>query len=48
MLLIILDLFADTHDFEGDFAYRLAVGRHAGGSIKFEAIFVFGYANTLK
>ena len=30
MLIIILDILADTHVFEGDFVHKFAIGRHAG------------------
>ena len=43
-----LDILADIHGFEEDFVHQLVVARHAGGSVKFEAIFVFEYAKSLK
>ena len=48
MLLIILDILADTHGFEGDFVHQLALGRHPGDSVKFEASFLFEYIKSLK
>ena len=43
VLLIILDILADTHGFEGDFAHHLAVGMPDGDRNKFGVSFAFEY-----
>ena len=46
-----MDILADTHGFEGDFAHQLPLGRHAGlgypARIKLEAGFVLEYTKSL-
>ena len=45
---LLLDSLADTHGVEGNFVHQLAIGRHAGGKVKFEANFVFEYTKSLE
>ena len=48
ILLIILNILADTHGFEGDFAHHLAVGITDGHKNKFGVGFAFEYTKLLK
>ena len=49
ILLIILDILADTHGFEGDFARQIAIGMPGGDRNKFRAgCFVLDYTKSLK
>ena len=45
---IILDILADTHNFEGDFAHQLAFGMPDGNKNKLGASLVFEYIKILK
>ena len=43
-----MDIFADTHGFEGDFAHQLAVGMPDGDRNKFGVYFAFEGTKLLK